>query len=210
MTAKAKPTKALTDPAKEKEVAARKARLSLSPSLNAAAISQAYSIHGDLDLGELVEVLRERCKAVNDGDLKRVESMLLSQAFSLDTMFASLARRGRNQEGLKQYETHLKLALKAQSQCRATLETLAAIKNPPVFAKQANIAHGPQQVNNETAHIARAEQIESKPNELLENDHGQRLDTGTAGTAGGSHQAMATVETVHRPANGRGKGKRQP
>jgi hypothetical protein len=37
------------------------------------------------------------------------------------------------------------LALKAQSQCRATLETLAAIKNPqPVaFVRQANIAHGP-------------------------------------------------------------------
>jgi len=210
MTSKAKPTKVLTDAAKEKEAAARKARLSLSPSLNAAAISQAFSIHGELDLGELVDVLGERCKAVNDGDLKRVESMLLSQAYSLDTMFASLARRGRNQEGLKQYETHLKLALKAQSQCRATLETLAAIKNPPIFARQANIAHGPQQVNNENAHIARAEQIENEPNELLEHDHGKRLDTGTTGTAGGSHQAMATVEAVHRPAQRRGQVQRQP
>ncbi len=208
MTTKAKPAKTLTDPAKEKEGAARKARWSLSPSLNAAAISQAFSIHGELDLGELVDVLGERCKSVNDGDLKRVESMLLSQAYSLDTMFASLARRGRNQEGLKQYETHLKLALKAQSQCRATLETLAAIKNPPIFARQANIAHGPQQVNNENAHIARAEQVENKPNELLEHDHGKRLDTGTTCTAGGSHQAMATVEAVHRPAHEGRKGKR--
>ena len=210
MTSKAKPTKALTDPTKEKEVAARKARLSLSPSLNAAAISQAFSIHGELDLGELVDVLSERCKAINDGDLKRVESMLISQAHSLDTMFASLARRGKVQGELKQYEVHLKLALKAQSQCRATLETLAAIKNPPIFARQANIAHGPQQVNNENAHIARAEQIENKPNELLEHDHGKRLDTGTTGTAGGSHQAMATVEAVHRPTHEGRKGKRQP
>ena len=209
MTAKAKPAKALTDPAKEKEVAARKARLSLSPSLNAAAISQAFSIHGELDLGELVDVLGERCKSVNDGDLKRVESMLLSQAYSLDTMFASLARRGRNQEGLKQYETHLKLALKAQSQCRATLETLAAIKNPPIFARQANIAHGPQQVNNENAHIARAEQIENRPNKLLEHDHGKRLDTRATGTAGGSNHAMATVEAVHRPAHEGRQGKRE-
>jgi hypothetical protein len=31
-----------------------------------------------------------------------------------------------------------------------TLETLATIKNPPVvFARQANIAQGPQQVNNQ-------------------------------------------------------------
>ena len=43
----------------------------------------------------------------------------------------------------------MRMALKAQSQCRATLETLATIKNPPaVFARQANIAQGPQQVNN--------------------------------------------------------------
>jgi hypothetical protein len=46
----------------------------------------------------------------------------------------------------------MRLALKAQGQCRATLETLAAIKNPPVvFAKQRNISHGHQQVNNGAA-----------------------------------------------------------
>lgn len=40
---------------------------------------------------------------------------------------------------------HEELHQKAQSQCRATLETLAAIKNPPViYAKQANISNGPQ------------------------------------------------------------------
>ena len=46
-------------------------------------------------------------------------------------------------------ETYVRLALKAQAQCRATLETLATIKNPPVvYARQANIAAGRQQVNN--------------------------------------------------------------
>jgi hypothetical protein len=44
----------------------------------------------------------------------------------------------------------MRLALKAQSQCRATIETLAEIKNPqPVaFVQQADVAHGPQQINN--------------------------------------------------------------
>ena len=42
-------------------------------------------------------------------------------------------------EHLPAAETYMRLALKAQSQCRATLETLANIKNPPtVFARQAN------------------------------------------------------------------------
>lgn len=42
------------------------------------------------------------------------------------------------------------MALKAQAQCRATLEALAEIKNPrPVaFVKQANISGEHQQVNN--------------------------------------------------------------
>lgn len=39
-----------------------------------------------------------------------------------------------------------------QSQSRASIETLAVIKNPPlVFAQQANIANGPQQVNSGVA-----------------------------------------------------------
>jgi len=44
----------------------------------------------------------------------------------------------------------LKLALRAQNQCRATIETLSVVKNPPTatFVRQANIAAGHQQVNN--------------------------------------------------------------
>ena len=60
-----------------------------------------------------------------------------------------LARRATTMQELKHWEAYLRMALKAQNQCRMTLETLATIKNPPaVFARQANIAHGPQQVNN--------------------------------------------------------------
>jgi hypothetical protein len=46
----------------------------------------------------------------------------------------------------------MRIALRAQSQCRATLETLGTIKNPPtVFVKQTNVTSGPQQINNNTA-----------------------------------------------------------
>ena len=37
----------------------------------------------------------------------------------------------------------MRLALKAQSQARATAETLALMKNPMPYIRQANIAHGP-------------------------------------------------------------------
>ena len=47
-------------------------------------------------------------------------------------------------------EVYLRLALEAQTQCRATIQTLFEIKNPqPVaFVRQENIANRPQQVNN--------------------------------------------------------------
>ena len=71
------------------------------------------------------------------------------------------------------FERYMQLALKAQSQCRATLETLAAIKNPPiVYARQANIANGPQQVNNRALpdNPPRTGKTENQQNELLRLD----------------------------------------
>jgi hypothetical protein len=99
----------------------------------------------------------------------------------------------------------MRLALKAQSQCRVTLETLAAIKNPPlVFAKQANIAHGAQQVNNVVALIARG-RFGTPQNELLE-AHGKRLDGRAANSAGASDKDLAALEALNRPKNVGGKG----
>ena len=162
---------------------------------------------------ELVEQLTDQCRSVQRGDLTREEAILTAHAHSLDAIFASMARRAAMNVGehIGAAETYLKLALKAQSQCRATLETLATIKSPPVvFAKQANIAHGPQQVNNHAAHIARASENEKPQTELMEHDHGEQLDTGTAGPASGSYQTVETVEAVHRPAQRRRKSYGEP
>jgi hypothetical protein len=104
---------------------------------------------------------------------------------------------------MDQKEQYLRLALKPQSQCRATIETLAVLKNPPVFTRQANIA-GQQVVNNGTmVGASRAREIESAPKELLE-AHGQRLDGGKASQAGEGDQALAAVEALHRAKKRRG------
>jgi hypothetical protein len=130
--------------------------------------------------------------------------LLTAQAHTLDGIFNYLARKAVHADYLNQYETYLRLGLKAQSQCRATLETLAAIKNPkPVaFVQQANIAHGPQQVNNEAAQPAeasRARETEKQPNRLLEKQNDERLDTGTQGATGFPDSALETVGAIHRP-----------
>ena len=165
--------------------------------------------YGELDLKSVVVDLMAQCDSVHGGDLARVEAMLTSQAHSLDAIFTTLAMRAARAEFQPQLEINLRLGLKAQAQCRATLETLAAIKNPPVFAKQANIAHGPQQVNNGVA-STHVQQSESAPTELLEHDHGKWLDGTKTVNAGRRDQTLEAVAAVHRPTQRRRKIDRKP
>jgi len=163
----------------------------------------------NLTTGTLVFALSDQCEAASSGDLKRGEALLTAQAHTLDAIFNNLARKAARCEYLNQAEVNLRLALKAQSQCRATLETLAAIKNPqPVaFVKQANIAHGPQQVNNEVAQPSRASHArkgEKQPNKLLETPNEKPLDTGAQGATGFANPALETVGAIDRSKDRRG------
>lgn len=154
---------------------------------------------GKVDLTESLLVMEEEIKKVQSGDLSGLEATLTAQAITLDKIFIEMARRAASNMG--QYRdtmaVYMKLALKAQSQCRTTLQTLAEIKNPQPFniVKQANIANGPQQINNGVpASDSRAEKIQNQPNELLEVQHGsQTLDEGTARKTISQDQAMATL-----------------
>jgi hypothetical protein len=201
---------------------ADKARLTLSPSLNSATVIQAYQgnlMGKDVDLSALIDQLRDTCTAVKGGDLHALEAMLINQATALQTIFTSLARRAQDQQYQKNLEAFLGLALKAQAQSRATISALVDLKYPrqATFVKQANIANGPQQVNNGTAAGAISEQYaqarthagKSAPeqNKLLEANHGQpgkRMDTRAAQTAERSYQAVETVEQVNRAKKPRG------
>ncbi len=131
----------------------------------------AKPVMGELHLAECVSALRAKAGAVNRGDLSSAESMLIEQAAALNAIFGELTRRSAMNMGeyLDAAARYMRLALKAQSQCRATLETLAAIKaGPAIFARQANIAHGPQQVNNGLAPSnARAGETESAKTKLM-------------------------------------------
>jgi len=181
----------------------------LKPTLQGAATVKAYKSYSDgedgdgVDLSALVAELQKQAEATSDGDLRRPEAMLVAQAHSLDAIFGNLARRAVVQQYLPNCETILRLALKAQSQCRATLETLAMMKNPPQLAlvRQANIAHGAQQVNN-APHPLRARETKNRQNKLLEQTHGQRLDSSTTRTAGTANTQLAPVAKIDRPKNG--------
>lgn len=154
---------------------------------------------GEQPLTESLDALMAQVREVKAGNLGIAETTLVAQANTLDAIFNELARRAALNMGtyLDATERYMRMALKAQSQCRATLETLATIKNPPiVYAKQANFANGPQQVNNGTP--PQAGKNETEQSKLLEAQHGDYLDTSTAGAAIGANPELATVGEIHR------------
>lgn len=186
------------------------ARTVLRPSVNNALTVKEIASRdfGAVGLTGLVDELSAQCSAVSRGEMGRLEALLTAQAQTLDALFNHLTRLAyRNWNNLDVAERLLRLAFKAQTQSRATVETVGALKNPGlVIARQANIAHGPQQVNNDSvtgthAH-AQAREIQPAPSRLLERTHGERLDTGAASEAIGSNPEMAPVGAFDRPANG--------
>ena len=204
MAGKKKPAKkrdpdqitALSEPDEDKALVL--GRTVLRPTVQAAVTIKAYDkSYGDLDLNGLIDALTEQTEASNDGNSSRAEAMLTTQAHTLDAIFNNLAKRAITADYMANLDIYLKLALRAQSQCRATWEALSAIKNPPVmgYVRQANIANGPQQVNN-APDASRAGEKQNLQNKQLEQKDGERLDTGTTSKAGKADPAMATLGEV--------------
>jgi hypothetical protein len=192
------------------------AKFVLRPSVNAAVLVKDYGkTFGDLDLAALVGTVDEGINVVNAGDMSRVEGMLYAQAQALQTMFMNFSRRSLAQEYQATLESYFRMAMKAQNQCRMTLETLATIKNPPVvIARQANINNGgQQQVNNgapaatdpsssASRGCAHAADSESPRTELLEAENGERMDPRTAGAASRADPHLVPVGSVDRAEDG--------
>lgn len=154
------------------------------------------------DMPGMLAALRGDAEQVNDGSLKRAEAMLISQATALQSLFARLAAQGMGHDSIPGFEANMRVALRAQSQCRATLETLAAIKNPPlIYAKQANIANGPQQVNNGTQ-PPRTRENESEQNKLSGGTHGLPANARASTLEGAANSPLEAVGEIDRAENG--------
>ena len=180
------------------------AELAVMPSSTGALVVEGYGkrMFGDIKAGAIAEAIETSVAKIKSNDMSEVEAMLISQAHGLQAMFSHMANRALNQQNLSSIESFFRMAVKAQNQCRMTLETLSTIKNPPViYAKQANISSGPQQVNNGLLAPAREEKTISS-NKLLEHQHEQRLDTGTAGAAIGADKELATMGEIDRAKDG--------
>lgn len=160
---------------------------------------QPKNLADEIDTPTLLATLRDQAAAVQGGDLAHAEAMLINQASALQSLFVRLSERAMEQGHMPNLEGFMRMALRAQSQCRATLETLAAIKNPPiVYARQANVTTGPQQINNGTAAPTRAREIETEQSQLSGGTHELLPDVRTSGIASRVDPALETLGEVNR------------
>lgn len=164
-----------------------------------------------IDGAGVLEEMRAIQKAVNAGDLASVEAMLVAQAVALQSLSVNMIERATSQQWLPQFETYMRLGLKAQRQSCLTIEALGALKHgPAIMARlaQVNVAHGAQQVNNAppapalpapppALTHAGGVSFENPPNQVLQAD-GERMDTGTARGAAASDPAVETLGEIHR------------
>ncbi|ADI29536.1 hypothetical protein [Methylotenera versatilis] len=180
------------------------AKISLSASYMGAILADSFTstILPKAEMAEVVGALSDKITTIQDGDMKPIEAMLISQAQALQTMFVTLGRMAASKTSLPQYTAFMNMALKAQSQSRATIQALVELKYPKqaTFVKQANIANGHQQVNNgsldtNTRAHAHVKENQNQPNKLLEAQANEWLDNGKTTTPSTTNQAMATVET---------------
>ena len=84
------------------------------------------------------EAVREQVVEVRKGGLSGAEATLVGQATALNVIFAEMARRGQAALSRPGHaaERYLRLAMRAQQQCRATLHELRNLADRPAKAAE--------------------------------------------------------------------------
>ena len=181
MTLKLDPDKYPGDSLEEKG-----AYIALDPSMKAAMTTYGFTSNlAEIDTMALAARMQELTEDACSGDLGNMEAMLAAQAITLDSIFHRLAVQAQQNIGhhSNAVDVYLRLGLKAQSQCRSTIEALDAIKTPKQYINQTNVANL-MQVNNS--------------NERLEASNGERMDFRTQTEAVRDDKELAALEIIDR------------
>ena len=141
------------------------ARVMLDPVIRHACNAMNYSaqVFGETNqpgIMQSTQALQDNVAKAEAGDLRAVSRMLASQAYSLDAMFSELSRRSLNNMGgyLDASERFMRLALKAQTACRSTLEALTKLHQPrEQIVKHVQVNEGGQAIVAEQFHHHRGE-----------------------------------------------------
>lgn len=174
----------------------------------AAHVTEVFSrrVFTETPLEDVAREIRRAGDAVAAGDMAGLEHILAGQIVALNSVFVDCAMRAQANMGTyaEPVERYMRIALKAQAQCARTAEVLGNLRaGPTIFAKQANVTTGPQQVNNhaQPSPPARMREPTNSKNELLEDgrhEQRQRMDTRTQTAPARRNPAVETVCAVNR------------
>jgi hypothetical protein len=156
----------------------------------------------------VTDALDTFAKELRQNDLTRAEDMLMAQAVALQSLFVRMTESAWRDTNPQHFDMKFRYALRAQSQCRSTLETLATIKNPPVvFARQANLSNGPQQINNTVnAAPSRGRKSKTRQSELSGAEIELPKNTGTPALTCRADTPLAAVGEIDGTADGGRQG----
>ncbi|ALJ13018.1 hypothetical protein [Sphingopyxis macrogoltabida] len=159
------------------------ARVTLDPQTRNAHLAMSFGsqMFGDRHQPTIAEssaVLAEELQRAVKGDLSLASRIFASQAISLDALFTEMARRSGSNMGHypDAADRYMRLALKAQAACRATLEALTRLHQPrEQTVKHVHVNEGGQAVVADHFHQHRGEGGNGKSDK-------QSDATGPAGT----------------------------
>ena len=200
MMAKAK--KIRVEPEDDNTKAKVAATIACEPTFKAALTAQLYApaLEQELDTVAMHSKTAELAYNAKNEGLGEIEVMMAAQIYALDSIFHYTA--GRAKANMGQYphaaDMYMRLALKAQTQCRSTAETLSAIKNPRAYIRQTNIAQN-QQINN-------SENFTDQTTELLSEQNHATLDFGGKSASGRTNSTLAALEAIN---GGEGRGRQK-
>lgn len=159
------------------------------------------AIAGVMDSGDNTKAVNaafdgveETLSKVKSGNLEDLESILVNQVYVLNGLFNQLVIQGKASlsdpavmRSLPNHpKTMLNVALKAQTQCRATVQTINELKNPKktTFIKN--------QLNNVKM------ELESRIEQLEDTEHGsKKLDRGTEAKAISINRSVEALEVIN-------------
>ena len=198
----AKAKKIRVEPEADNTKAKVAATIACEPTFKAALTAQLYApaLGQELDTVAMHSKTAELAYYAKNEGLGEIEVMMAAQIFALDSIFHYTAGRAKANMGQHPHaaEMYMRLALKAQTQCRSTAETLSAIKNPRAYIRQTNIAQN-QQINN-------SENFTDQTTELLSEQNHATLDFGGKSASGRTNSTLAALEAIN---GGEGRGRQK-
>ena len=198
----AKAKKIRVEPEADNTKAKVAATIACEPTFKAALTAQLYApaLGQELDTVAMHSKTAELAYNAKNEGLGEIEVMMAAQIYALDSIFHYTAGRAKSNMGQYPHaaDMYMRLALKAQTQCRSTAETLSAIKNPRAYIRQTNIAQN-QQVNN-------SGNFSDQTNELLSEKNHATLDFGGKSASGRTNSALAALEAIN---GGEGRGRQK-